>query len=69
MDDKIKITYPSSEKVYMTGKLHPEIKVGMRKVLLTPTVTVDYDIWTVWRISTGTRRLRSDLLPADALQK
>ena len=37
MDDKIKITYPSSEKVYMTGKLHPEIKVGMRKVLLTPT--------------------------------
>ena len=32
MDDKIKITYPSSEKVYMTGKLHPEIKVGMRKV-------------------------------------
>ena len=33
MDDKIKITYPSSEKVYMTGKLHPEIKVGMRKVL------------------------------------
>ena len=39
MDDKIKITYPSSEKVYMTGKLHPEIKVGMRKVLLTPTVS------------------------------
>ena len=34
MDDKIKITYPGSEKVYMTGKLHPEIKaVGMRKVL------------------------------------
>ena len=25
----------------MTGKLHPEIKVGMRKVLLTPTVTVE----------------------------
>ena len=41
MDDKIKITYPSSEKVYMKGKLHPEIKVGMRKVLLTPTVTVE----------------------------
>ena len=41
MDDKIKITYPSSEKVYMTGKLHPEIKVRMRKVLLTPTVTVE----------------------------
>ena len=41
MDDKIKITYPSSEKVYMTCKLHPEIKVGMRKVLLTPTVTVE----------------------------
>ena len=45
MDDKIKITYPSSEKVYMTGKLHPEIKVGMRKVLLTPTVTVEDGEW------------------------
>ena len=44
MDDKIKITYPSSEKVYMTGKLHPEIKVGMRKVLLTPTVRYMYMI-------------------------
>ena len=41
MEDKTKITYPSSEKVYMPGKLHPEIRVGMRKVALTPTVTVE----------------------------
>ena len=33
-------SYPGSEKVYMQGKLHPEMKVGMRKVNLTPTVKV-----------------------------
>lgn len=33
-------SYPGSEKVYMQGKLHPEVKVGMRKVNLTPTVKV-----------------------------
>ncbi len=33
--------FPNSEKVYMSGKLFPDIKVGMRKVRLTPTVTVD----------------------------
>lgn len=37
----IRIHYPSSEKVYMPGRLFPEIKVGMRRVLLTPNVTVE----------------------------
>ncbi len=32
-------SYPNSEKVYMEGKLHP-IKVGMRRVNLTPTVKI-----------------------------
>ena len=32
-------SYPSSEKVYIEGTIHP-IRVGMRKVNLTPTVTV-----------------------------
>ena len=41
MENKMKITYPSSEKVYMPGKLFPEIRVGMRLVTLTPTVTKD----------------------------
>ena len=41
MEDQFKITFPSSEKVYIPGKLHPELKVGMRKVTLTPTVTVE----------------------------
>lgn len=41
MEDKTKITYPESEKVYMQGQLHPYLKVGMRKVNLTPTVIVE----------------------------
>ncbi|WP_291530230.1 phosphomethylpyrimidine synthase ThiC [Bacteroides sp. UBA939] len=41
MEDKTKITYPNSEKVYMPGTLFPHLKVGMRKVNLTPTVMVD----------------------------
>ena len=41
MNNNIKITYPSSEKVYMNGVIHPELKVGMRRVTLTPTVTVE----------------------------
>ena len=43
MENKMKITYPSSEKVYMQGKLFPDIRVGMRRVTLTPTVTKDQD--------------------------
>lgn len=31
--------YPGSEKVYLPGKIH-DIKVGMRKVNLTPTATI-----------------------------
>ena len=38
-----RIKYPSSEKVYTQGTLHPEIKVAMRQVTLTPTVTKDAD--------------------------
>ena len=41
MNKNAKITYPGSEKIYVSGELYPEIKVGMRKVTLTPTVTVD----------------------------
>lgn len=40
MKDQIKITYPDSEKIYMPGNLFPELRVGMRRVKLTPTVTV-----------------------------
>ena len=35
-----KTEFPNSEKVYIQGTLFPEIKVGMRKVILTPTVDV-----------------------------
>ena len=33
-------SYPGSEKVYMEGTIHP-VKVAMRKVNLTPTVTLN----------------------------
>ena len=33
--------YAQREKAYMQGKLFPEIRVGMTKVNLTPTVTKD----------------------------
>lgn len=41
MENNIKITYPDSEKVYMQGLIYPELRVGMRKVNLTPTVTIE----------------------------
>ncbi len=40
MEETMRITYPGSEKVYLPGKLYPELRVAMRKVTLTPTVTV-----------------------------
>ncbi len=43
MKENIKIKFPNSEKVYMQGKLFPDIKVGMRKVTLTPTVDIRED--------------------------
>ncbi|MBQ2321766.1 MAG: phosphomethylpyrimidine synthase ThiC [Bacteroidales bacterium] len=43
MKDNIKISFPNSEKVYLPGNLFPDLRVGMRKVTLTPTVTIDAD--------------------------
>lgn len=40
MNNNIKITYPSSDKVYMPGKLYPDLRVGMRRVRLTPTIDI-----------------------------
>lgn len=42
MDKNVtRTTFPNSEKVYLSGKMFPEIKVGMRQVNLTPTVVVE----------------------------
>ena len=41
MDNHIKVTYPDSEKVYLNGTLYPDLRVGMRRVNLTPTVSID----------------------------
>ena len=38
MNDNIRITYPASEKVYVQGNIHKDIKVALRRVNLTPTV-------------------------------
>ena len=35
-----KISYPASTKVYEAGSIHPNIRVGMRKIRLTATVTI-----------------------------
>lgn len=37
--NSFRISYPSSKKVYLTGELYKDLKVGMRQVELTPTVT------------------------------
>ncbi|MDE7414353.1 MAG: phosphomethylpyrimidine synthase ThiC [Muribaculaceae bacterium] len=33
--------YPNSEKIYVPGKIHPEIRVAMRKINLYPTVKIE----------------------------
>ena len=43
MNDNIKITFPGSKKTYLAGNLYPDLKVAMRRVTLTPTVTIDAD--------------------------
>ncbi len=43
MNDNIKITFPRSKKTYLAGNLYPDLKVAMRRVTLTPTVTIDAD--------------------------
>ncbi len=34
-------SYPNSEKIYVSGKLHPEIRVAMRRVHQYPTVKIE----------------------------
>nr|MBP7472133.1 phosphomethylpyrimidine synthase ThiC [Prevotella sp.] len=41
MNNNIKISYPSSKKIYLQGDIYPDIRVGMREITLTPTVTFD----------------------------
>ena len=41
MQEHISIKYPSSEKFYIKGTIYPELKVGMRKIKLTPTVKIE----------------------------
>ena len=40
MKTNLKISYPASEKVYMEGAIHPDIRVAMRRVRQMPTVSI-----------------------------
>ena len=40
MNTNLKISYPESEKVYMEGVIHSNLRVAMRRVRQMPTVTV-----------------------------
>ncbi|MCR5714962.1 MAG: phosphomethylpyrimidine synthase ThiC [Bacteroidales bacterium] len=40
MEKNIKISFPDSEKIYLPGSIYPDLRVGMRRVRLTPTVTM-----------------------------
>ena len=33
MKTDLKISYPGSEKVYLEGKIYPDIRVAMRRVI------------------------------------
>lgn len=41
MENNIKISYPDSEKVYLQGKIYPDIRVGVRRINLTPTIKME----------------------------
>lgn len=41
MNNNIKVEFPNSEKIYLQGKLFPQIRVGMRRIKLTPTVRIE----------------------------
>lgn len=41
MKNDIKISYPDSEKIYMKGVKYPNLRVGMRRINLTPTITTE----------------------------
>lgn len=41
MENNIKISYPDSEKVYLHGNIYPDIRVGVRRINLTPTIKME----------------------------
>ena len=40
MKSDLKISYPSSEKVYVNGTIYSNVRVGMRMVTQMPTVSI-----------------------------
>lgn len=49
MNKNFTVTYPDSEKIYLDGQIYKDLKVGMRQVRLTPTVTKNADGTTTER--------------------
>lgn len=40
MKSDLKISYPCSDKVYVNGIIHPNVRVGMRMVTQMPTIFI-----------------------------
>ncbi len=43
MESIFRIKYPASEKIYLPGEIHTDLRVAMRRISLTPTVTKNPD--------------------------
>ena len=41
MNDTAKLSYPGSRRVYIPGRLHPDVQVPMREVVLSDTLLPD----------------------------
>ena len=41
MKKELKISYPNSDRVYVSGTIHPSVRVAMRVVRQMPTVTIE----------------------------
>lgn len=62
--NRIRITYPSSEKIYIPGKIH-KINVGMRKIKILDTVTRDENGELVHKKNKSRHRV---MIPVDLIR-
>ena len=41
MNDTAKLTYPGSRRIYIPARLHPDVQVPLREILLSDTLLPD----------------------------
>ncbi len=41
MNDTANLTYPGSRRIYIPGRLHPDVQVPLREILLSDTLLPD----------------------------